>query len=643
MNLQAIDYNRPPMDIIVQGKGDQVKVELDIRNNDPVRIGDRYIAPRAGYVTVLRVVDFEYADNYDNVTARQTHAMREGVVGVPTTRAARETFQRKLAVMRVEGELWENGRRVVGAGRLPERLTPVYPIGDDTLEQFTVSPDGNASLGLLRSSSRVLDRVAQIAHNFAGERLVIFGMPGKGKSQEARALISQLMAEPVAEQAKALHHPIGVLVLDRAGEYVQDTQSEDGHQVYGLQHHPLAPRWMVVVSNRSRFADWASQGKIAGYLMPVFNIRDLEPIDLIDFYPGFTPTQRTLLRDYAHDPNLYTKLLRETKLGQIDKNNWYRDFPGLFELKDKGKKLLKEFEREAAEGDALNDEQLQGLEPHLTGTKSGVLERAILGIKRFAQNPFFGSQRRAKDILAVRSCADEVIAHLEAAKTVVVDLRGVSDDNYTLIGALFARRLINENKRRDDADQIRACIVMEEAHNILAEDELYKGSDRRGSVFVEFAREGRKLKLGFVLVTQQPDPRSIASEIAWTIDTVIAFHMPPDNAKYLTRLKSAFNQLEYYLANAGVFEGVAVASGGAILFRSDPVTPEYMQACAEQRLDEYLASLAPESGQEEDAQVEAPIDEPETIEDRLTRLLHQRNRDFRKQMEATLQAWQQPA
>jgi hypothetical protein len=143
------------------------------------------------------------------------------------------------------------------------------------------------------------------------------------------------------------------------------------------------------------------------------------------------------------------------------------------------------------------------------------------------------------------------------------------------------------------------------------------------------------------LVTQQPDPRSIASEIAWTIDTVIAFHMPPDNAKYLARLKSAFDQFEYYLANASVFEGVAATSGGAILFRSGPVTPEYMQACAEWQLDEYLANLAPESGQEEDAQAKAPIDEPETIEDRLTRLLRQRNHDFRKQMTATLQTWRQ--
>jgi hypothetical protein len=399
---------------------------------------------------------------------------------------------------------------------------------------------------------------------------------------------------------------------------------------------------MVIVSKRSAFAEWATRGRIANYLRPVFNIQDLEPVDLIDFYPGFTPAQRDLLRDYAHDPEFYIRLLRETKLGQIDKQNWYRDFPGLFELKKEGKKALKQFEQEAKEGDELSDEQLEKLEDHLTGTKSGVLERAILGIKRFAQNPLFGGYHRARQILAVKSCVGAVISHLEAGKTVVVDLRGASDDDYTLVGALFARRLINENKRRDDANQIRTCVVMEEAHNILAENELYKGSDRRGSVFIELAREGRKLKLGFVLVTQQPDPRSIASEIVWTIDTVIAFSMPPDNAKYLTRLKSAFNQFEYYLANAGVFEGVAVASGGAILFRSGPVTPEYMQACAELRLNQHLASLAPERSQEH-TEIDTSTQEQETVEDRLTRLRRQRNQDFHKQMEATLQAWRQPA
>jgi hypothetical protein len=644
MNLQAIDYDRPPMDVIVGGQGDQVVVELDIRNNSCIKRGDRYIATGSGYVTVLRVIDNEYADKYDNVTARQTHAMREGVTGTPETRTAREKFQRKLIAMQIEGELWEDGHRVVGAARLPERLTPVYPIGDDALEQFTINPDGNVLLGLLRSSSRVLDRVARIYHNFAGERLVIFGMPGKGKSQEARALICQLMAESSGSQANVGSGQVGVLVLDRAGEYVQDTQSQDGHKVYGLQNHPLAPQRMVIISNRGLFARWGGEGVISGYLKPVFNIQDLEPTDLVDFYPGFTPAQAALLCDYAHDPDLYGNLLRETKFGYIDKSNWYRDFTGLFELKEKGKRLLKTFEKEAQEGDELSSEQLQQIEPHLSGTKAGVLERAILGVKRFARNPFFGGKTRAKDILAVRSCVPDVIRHLAKGKVVVVDLRGVSDDDYTLISALFARRLLNENKQRDDADQVRACIVMEEAHNILADNELYKGSDKRGSVFIELAREGRKLKLGFALITQQPDPRSIASEIAWTIDTVIAFNMPPDNAKYLTRLKSAFAEFEYYLANAGVFEGVAVAGGGAVLFRSGPVTPEYMRACSTQELRHHLADLAPEgSHEEENSRENALASEPENAEDRLTKLLRQRNSDYREQMEATLEAWRQPA
>src|SRR5208282_4009653 len=97
---------------------------------------------------------------------------------------------------------------------------------------------------------------------------------------------------------------------------------------------------------------------------------------------------------------------------------------------------------------------------------------------------------------------------------------GQSDEDYTMVAALFARRLLNENKRRDDSDHIRACIVMEEAHNILSEAELGKGNGR-GSVFVELAREGRSFKLGFVLVTQQPDARSIAPEVVKTIDTVV--------------------------------------------------------------------------------------------------------------------------
>ena len=437
---------------------------------------------------------------------------------------------------------------------------------------------------------------------------------------------------------------IGVLVLDRAGEYIEDTVDQRGNDVFGLHHHLRAPERMVVLSKREKFREMQENGEIAAYRKPVFNIQDIALLDLVDFYQGFTSEQRIVLRDYAYIGGIYQKLLKETRLGRIDKQDWFRAFPGLFEVKDaKGKKLLKEFEQNAAqEGrDEYKDEELQQLEDHLGGTKPGVLERAILGIKRFCQNPLFGGKSRGPDILAVQSCVGDVLRHLEQGDLVFVDLRGVSAEDYLLISALFTRHLLTENKRRDDQEQIRTCIVMEEAHNILAEDELYKGTGN-GSVFIELAREGRKFKLGFVLVTQHPDSRrSVASEIASTIDTVIAFNMSPDNAKTMARLKSGFSGLEWQLANAAEFEGIAIADAGPVAFRSSPITPEYMHGCTAGRLEDYIKDRVPP---EEPYSVRAPVEASPTVEDRLSRLMRQRaQRDHsQEQRAATMAAWSNP-
>jgi len=195
MRMMELQHDAPPMDIIVEAKGDVVKVEMDVRNNGQVKIGDLFVAQLPdGARSILQVTSFE-TESYDNVIARQTNAIREGVANVPVTRTAREAFQRQFAIMRVIGELQPNGQRWWGALRLPERLLPVEAITDDVLEEFTVTPHGNVILGNLRSGSRVLSRLARIAHNFAGERMVILGRPGMGKSQLIRGVLSQLMSE----------------------------------------------------------------------------------------------------------------------------------------------------------------------------------------------------------------------------------------------------------------------------------------------------------------------------------------------------------------------------------------------------------------------------------------------------------------
>ena len=186
----------PHLDVIAAVNGEEVIAEIDVRNNAKVRIGDQYTITWAdGAMTVMRITGFRSAADYSNTIARRIDAMRKQVVGPPQSLSAREAYQVKLAVLRIEGELLPNGDRLLGAIRAPDVIQPLVPISDDATERFATDADGNIILGFLRSGSRVLGRVARLRHNYAGERMVIFGMPGKGKTQLVRSLLSQAMAE----------------------------------------------------------------------------------------------------------------------------------------------------------------------------------------------------------------------------------------------------------------------------------------------------------------------------------------------------------------------------------------------------------------------------------------------------------------
>ncbi len=430
----------------------------------------------------------------------------------------------------------------------------------------------------------------------------------------------------------------GVLVLDRKGEYIEDTIDQRENQVFGLQHHPKAGDRMVVVSTRPVFTQMKEQGRIRDHLKPQFNIADIDPIDLADFLPGLTPQQGELIRDYAHIPGFYEKLLAETQFGAVNNRHWYEHFPGLFDPKPKGKTLIKQFEEVAlaqGRGELTDEEHAQLLE-HLGGPKPDVLARAAGHVKRFCTSPLFGNSHRGAQILAAQSCVHGILDHLSQGRIVCIDMRGRDDEDYTLLAALFARRLLKVNKDRSDEEQIRACLVMEEAQNILSEEELKKGQGR-GSVFIELAREGRSFKLGFVLVTQQPDPQSIATQVAKTIDTIVAFNMPPDDAKHLRRLKAGFADLELAISNAPEFHGIAISHGNPVSFQSGPVDPAFMNACVERTLNDLLAFRGdpPTDDLAELNSVEAPS----TIEERLATLMQQRRESIQPVALATMRVW----
>lgn len=626
--------NKPQnLDVIVALDGDTVIAELDVENNARMRVGDRYTASWGDHViTILRVSEFKSPEDYTNSKARCTEAMREGVTGVPQTRTARMAYQRKLAVLRIEGELLPDGSRKVGAGRVPDVMTPIYPIQDDELERFATSPDGNLMLGNLVSGARKLKRVARVTHIYGGDRLLVLGMPGKGKTQFVRSLLAQAMPESSSPKT-------GFLVLDRKGEYIRDVIDQRGNTVPGLHHHPNAKDQMVVVSMQAQMLALAKQNVVHDCLPAQFSIKDIDPVDLVDFLPTLTPQQAELLRDYAHVDQFYEKLLSETQLGAPDHSRWYQHFPGLYEIKDKGKQLMKGFEIAAHnEGrEELTADEQELLKEHLGGTKADVLARAAGRIRRFCNNPFFGRSAKTRDILAAKSCVAKILQYLSEGKIVFLDMRGQSDPDYTLIAAIFARRLLTENKKREDTEHIRACLVLEEAHNILSEKELEKGSGS-GSVFIELAREGRSNKLGFVLVTQQPDVKSIAAQVAKTIDTIIAFNMPPEDAKHLMRLKPQFQDLELEISNAPEFRGVAVSAAGAMSFASYPVDIPFMTDATSNRLEAAITTrgdLAPLQTLSAD-----PIDKG--LQERLAALSKQRRQQIERVALDTINTWSSP-
>jgi hypothetical protein len=196
MAIQKLMADSVPLDVIAAVDGDEIIAELDVRNNANVRVGDQYITQwDDGTVTIMRIKEFKSAVDYTNTIARRIDAMRERVADVPRTLTARKAYQTKLAVLRIEGELLPDGTRRIGASRVPDVMLPLQRITDDLLEKFVTSPQGNLILGNLRSGSRTLGRLARIAQNYGGERMVVFGRPGQGKTQLVRSLLSQAMAE----------------------------------------------------------------------------------------------------------------------------------------------------------------------------------------------------------------------------------------------------------------------------------------------------------------------------------------------------------------------------------------------------------------------------------------------------------------
>lgn len=118
------------------------------------------------------------------------------------------------------------------------------------------------------------------------------------------------------------------------------------------------------------------------------------------------------------------------------------------------------------------------------------------------------------DFHAGETTCKDIVAALEAGKTVIIDTSAFSGSLEILIGSLVAQEVLYQHKNCS-FEELKTkpviSLVLEEAPRVLGKEVLEKGSN----VFSAIAREGRKFKVGLTAITQLPSliPREILANM----------------------------------------------------------------------------------------------------------------------------------
>jgi uncharacterized protein len=228
--------------------------------------------------------------------------------------------------------------------------------------------------------------------------------------------------------------------------------------------------------------------------------------DILAFSAGFSEVMKSFLL-YLDDKQV------EGFIKKIDSycespQNLYRDFPDFFGSK--------------AEGDDKKQDK------SARGTIMAIRKR----IRHFIDE---GGVHSSSSTLI-----EDTFQALKEGKTIVIDLSLRDSVDASIISTMIVRKVFEENKRNyteaHDADVIPCVIIVEEAQNVLSDEQVRSSSNP----FVRVAKEGRKFGIGLVAITQRPS--AISEEIRSQAENFFAFYMGnTDDIKALVKSNVNFD------------------------------------------------------------------------------------------------------
>jgi hypothetical protein len=514
-------------------------VELDSKFEG--RVGDllEAIDSRTNRRYLMMISDIEYAFSHKEEHAEMLDLLRRR----SDKQVDESTFNalcKNQAVCNLLGEI-ETGQTTENGYR-PNKYTTTAIRAKEDIERVLVNGwQSGVRLGSLRigREKRVNLPVCFSTIGLAGQRFLVVGQTGKGKSTAIRHLLDGHLRQMNSTEEK---RSVGFLVDDFKMEYPFDTYNQSGQTVPGLVTTipDITKKKLVILTcNPDDYQEY--KDRVRDVLRTQIPLDSLSLSVFCDL-TNLTDPQKNVVRlvedsEKVSANQFFTDLLAKDKDGMPDTLIWGKRYGSMF-YSSKGRTKARE------KKDITEEEDIdQNLRDRL-----GYIRRAA---QRLLNMPFTTRNAQAGN------CIPKLINYIREGCTVIVDKQRLEDHQRELLTVMLLYHLFRYNQQlasgtKEQRDQmIPVVVTVEEAQYLLSKDKVADPD----SIFAKIAFTGRSYQIGLLAITQRP--QAIQKELLGQFDGFLV--LPLEHANDFRHLAEACPALSGYrndLASAPVGGGV---------------------------------------------------------------------------------------
>lgn len=354
---------------------------------------------------------------------------------------------------------------------VPFYFSSVSKVDEDNFPQDLRDKLGNLVIGKLRSGSTVLNIDAGLYTELLPYHLGVFAVTGKGKSNAIRRVCGGLL-ETMGRHTFVIFEP--------HGDYIKH-----------LRKHPLAGEYLRIYRNKGADEPNINRIRIA------YSDITVDMLLMVKDYLGWTDAQIRLLNDASWTFDDWFERILHFPLNQM-------------ELEERAEKGDFDYDSLSLDDD---DKEPKTLKECFPDYGEDTLKAIRSKLRQLQTAPYMVREKDASNL-------HSILNHIHGGRSILIDMGSLTGLKELFLSTVVSSSVLSHNigKFEKDEDMFAAeaptvNIIMEEAQRVLGEDVP------KNSIFASIVNEGRKYKVGFIAITQQP--KNMSGKIMSQFNTLI--------------------------------------------------------------------------------------------------------------------------